>query len=101
MEEAMTSPVGRLAARVSPTTRRRIMLATIIALAIEYELDAVADDDSVRADSISETNRWLYGHIANVIGPTAASVAWNAAVGAVATWYAGHVLKPTLPDPTN
>jgi hypothetical protein len=97
----MSSPIGRLVAKVNPTARRRILLGTLIASILVYELDAVAADDSVRGDSISETNRWLYGHIANVIGPTAASVAWNAAVGAVATWYAGHILKPTLPDPTN
>lgn len=97
----MSSPIGRLVAKTHPTTRRRIMLATILALALEYELDAVADDDNVRGDSISETNRWLYGHIADLIGQPAATVAWHAAVGAVATWYAGHILKPTLPDTTN
>lgn len=97
----MSSPIGRLVAKVTPTARRRILLGTLVASIVVYELDAVADDDSVRGDSISETNRWLYGHIADAIGPTTASVAWNAAVGAVAVWYGGHVLKPTLPDPTN
>jgi hypothetical protein len=97
----MSSPFGRAAARVSPTARRRILLGTLVASIVVYELDAVADDDSVRGDSISETNRWLYGHIADLIGQPAATVLWHAAVGAVATWYAGHILKPTLPDVTN
>lgn len=97
----MSSPFGRAAARVSPTTRRRILLGTLVASIVVYELDAVADDDSVRGDSISETNRWLYGLVADRIGPRLASVAWNGAVGLLADWYAGHILKPTLPDVTN
>jgi hypothetical protein len=97
----MSSPIGRLVAKVNPTTRRRILLGTLVASIVVYELDAVADDDSVKADSISETNRWLYGLIADVIGEVPTSVLWNASVGALATWYAAHVLKPTLPDVTN
>lgn len=97
----MSSPFGRLAARVSPAARRRILLGTLVASIVVYELDAVADDDSVRGDSISETNRWLYGHIADHIGQGPASVLWNAAVGLLADWYAAHILKPTLPDVTN
>lgn len=97
----MTSPFGRLAARVSPTARRRVLLGTLVASIVVYELDAVADDDSVKGDSISETNRWGYVHIADLIGQVPASILWNAAVGALATWYAGHIVKPTLPDVTN
>jgi len=97
----MSSPFGRMAARVSPTTRRRILLGTLVASIVVYELDAVADDDSVRGDSISETNRWLYGLVERLVGEAAAQLLWNCGVGGAANWYAGHILKPTLPDVTN
>jgi hypothetical protein len=93
----VSSPFGRMAARVSPTARRRILLGTLVASIVVYELDAVADGDSVTGDSISATTRDLFRVHDSEIGRTLFTLCW----GWLGAWYAAHALKDVVDGATN
>lgn len=92
----MSNPVGRLVDHVPPVARRRILLGCLAAAILVYELDAVAEDDQVPGDSISETNRWIKDQVARVTGEPMAAVLWFTSCGGAAAWYATHIAKKTL-----
>ena len=75
---------------------RRFQLALIGIDALIYELDAVADDDDVRGDSISQTMRSLF-HTDSPFG----RALWSLAFNEFAKWFEPHIDTPHIAVVTN
>lgn len=92
----MSSLPSRLAAKLKPITWRRITWGCVVLLILSMEFEAVADDDVIPGDSISETTRALL-RTDTPVGRTI----WYALWGTAAAWFASHIARSTLPSDGN